>query len=571
MRFIGGAVLVSLFAIWSPASAQESLLDEWNKKITFSPEIMKLEGEGLHLRSPSRPWWDAFPRTASSPSNVAPFALTGNFEYSAEFRVEMLGLPGAPIRSESNAELSVLFPGAFNLMGINVGVRANEKDCFNVVRISQNHAGTHYNIMTFPRKSKTGKIRMRREGNAIIFNVVDGYDAREVELVRYPMDNAAPARPRLSIFQDRGISQPPIDVVFDPLTLRGEKVVREVDAFNTPPQVPRRENYPIQIDYSKNVAGVFQDFLYGDDKPNDNRAFKVEGSAIRVQPPVSPVYRKSDQGHYFLQSRYGLGGDFEISYRFAPEQYGPIGPDGYGSVALGMSLETESPIGSVGFSLGTDRGGVPRATCTRYSPSAKGGNWDTMVFPFPAPPGFPGLNKTLKPAQLTIRRTGSYLYYFRQIEGETAPVLLATVPFIPDPIKRVRIMVDMGGNASNAINGLMSDLSIKTEILNDPRRPKETPIAVKENETSKEPVVLESAPLPPVPERGGSSKMIFIVAGILLALGLVVVIVRKRKPAPAPAAPSKAAAAPKAVAPPKPAPKPAAPKPLPKPGEPKQN
>ena len=505
-------LLVSLLIVF-PAVGQEPLLDEFLSQMP-DKGIFQREAKGIRLKSAPLSWKAIFERPNTLWTCFAPFAMSGNFEISTSYNVTSLGVKDQPITDEGNAELSVWFPGYVGYLGINVGIRPQEKDCFNVLRASPDHNSVHFNIVTIPRKSNVGRMGFRRVEHEVIFFVCDGPNVPEVEVVRYPLHSRFNGTPRLSVYQGNGPVPVPVDVLFDQLTLKADQFLRGPEA-RTPQKIAAPpESYPIQIDYSKNIPGINQDFTRPSGKATDTTVFKAEGNTLRIQPPVSAVHRKEDQAHYYQQSRFSIAGDFELSFRFDVAQLGPIGPDGYGSCAVGMSIETESQIGSVSFSRGIDRRAGDRYSLTRYSPTSKGPNYDTFAFPTKAKAGL-----------LIFRRVGSEITFLAQESNQTELIELMRIPYVSVPIKRIRLYTDQGGSATNPINVVISDLKIKAGTIDDPKKI-QTPLPSK-TDGVQEPVILEAAPLE-LEKKKGTSKILFLVGGVLLIGGVILVLLKLR-------------------------------------------
>ena len=508
-KMVGITFFLSLW-ISVPASGQNSLLDELIPVDDLGKTVFQREAKGIRLKSPLLSWKSVFERPNPLWSHVAPFALGGNFEFSASYNVTALGVKGEPIIGEGNAELSLVNRGQAGLVGINVSVREREKDCFNIIRITSNRNGSHFNWVTLPRKSNVGRIGMRRVGNELLFEAADGLQAPMIELVRYPFDTSLTPNPRVSVNQGPGRVPIPVNILYDEMTLRADQIIRGPEANASPIPAKPPQSYPVQIDYSKNVAGILSDFS----KSNDSsKAFRVEGNVIRVQPPVSAKHNKADQGYYFHDSRFSFTGDFECSCRFEVTQFGPIGPDGYGSCAVGMTLETESALGSFSLCRGFERNGGHRFSFTRYSPTSAGGIWDTQAFSTNANTG-----------RLILRRTGSELTILVQ-EGDAGPLLeLARQPFIPGPMNRLRLLSDQGGSATTPVNMAISELSLKAGRIDDPNKI-QTPPAPK-SDANEEPIILDAAPREPV--KKGISKTILIGAVVFILGGLVLIVLKRR-------------------------------------------
>jgi hypothetical protein len=518
MRRLGGNTLTIGLLICFTAFGQEEILNEFLSK-NGNTSIFVREGKGIRLKTPPLTVMALLQPPNSLHNMITPFAVSGNFEYSANYHVTALSVKGKAIPAEGNAELSLWVPGYVGYIGINVGVRPNEKECFNILRIAQNSRGMHYNIITLPRKSDQGRIGMRRVGNEVIFTVSDGLKASPVEVVRYPLDTTIEAYPRLSAYQGNGPVPVNVNVLFDELILKADKIVRTGIRSPSPSKSP--ETYPMIIDYSKNVAGFFQDFTQQNGQPNDSRVFKVEENKLRVLPFVSPMHQQ-DNAYHMLQSRFGIAGDFEISFHIDVTKLGPIGPHGYGATSVGFNVETDSAIGSVNFGRGHERSGVSRYSLTRYSPTSKGGNWDTQTFPTSA-----------KSGTVILRRASSEIVLLAQDDGKTVPTELARIPFISGPIKQLRIYADQGGTTSNPIDVAISNIQIKAASVDDPKRiaGKNPEANVAKKDTTGETLVLESAPIAATPEKKGRSKLIYFGLGfaILLGAGLVVLRVRSAK------------------------------------------
>lgn len=516
MRRIAVIAIAIHFGLSFSAFGQNPLLDELLPKEVGRKSIFYPEGKGFRMESPkpSLTWLFQQPNTLWS--NTASYALGGNFEFSARYDVSAMGVKGEPITHEGNAELSLDARGRTGLLGINIGVRPDKKECFNILRYHHNPNGSHYNIITLPRKSNVGRIFMRREGDEITFEIADGPNAPLIEIVRYPFSATLSPNPRISIYQGNGRFPVPVNVLFDDVTLKADQILRGVEAKAAPPTLVPPKEYPIQIDYSNNPAGILADFRHTNDSA---KAFRLDGNVIRVQPPVAPTFKKGDPTYHYHDSWFSFTGDFECSFRYEVAQLGPIGPDGYGSCTVGMTLETESPIGSFSFGRGLDRRGGHRYSITRYSPTSLGGSWDTQAFPTRANTG-----------RIILRRTGKDLVFLVQEGDSNKEVELTRQPFVSTPIKRLRLLVDQGNNGTNPINVAISELSVKAGRIDEPEKiliPLPSPSKTTEAKTTiEEPVVLEAAPRPP--SRSGLYIGILIGGGVLVLLAVLIGVKRRR-------------------------------------------
>jgi len=131
----------------------------------------------------------------------------------------------------------------------------------------------------------------------------------------------------------------PVDVLFDNVRVKADRIVRGPQAGVVPRPAAPPLSYPIVLDYSKNPGGFMADFKHTDDK---SQTIRIEGDGLRIRPPTS-TYRKGDQGYYFRESRLSVVGDFEWSCDFDADRFGPFGVDGCGSCAVSIQLETRQP------------------------------------------------------------------------------------------------------------------------------------------------------------------------------------------------------------------------------------
>jgi hypothetical protein len=474
---------------------------------------IRSEAGGLRMQAPlqTQAEWQQSP--ARFQMLLGSKRIAGDFLWTATYDVIQLGPMGQPITAEGNAEVSLMDRnGGQGIYGINVGVRPNVRGCFNILRMeTKRDGGSHFGILTVPRKSDQGRIAMQRKGQELIFSVADGPDAVLKEVVRFPYLADAEPRFRALIYSGHGKDQMPVDILFKDVQVTADKLVEDSAAF----PVQRAMKPPaIKLDYQTNPTGILRDFPTTNDKAN---AIRVDGSALRIAPPVAPNYDRTLQGHHYRETKLSLAGDFECRYRYTIEKMGPITTNGYGSLAFGLSFESKGPLGSFSVTRGMARGEGQRYSISRYAPTSQGGHWDTKSF-------------RTQPMQATVivRRVGALIAVETQEDGKE-PVPLDTFPWDDRPIKALRILVDQGGDASNPVNVALENLSLAAERIEEAGRVfVNTPVEGAPANGAAGPVVLTEAP------KVARNKWLYLglaLAGVLLAIFVGVFWGRRRQQA----------------------------------------
>ena len=408
----------------------------------FAGAVARREGVGLRLTTPP-----PGPGVRRDHTAYTDYALVGDFELSATFHDLKVGRAGTNYAEEGNTELSLAEPGRGHT-GISVAVSPGFGKCFNVGRHGPDRGGMHWNTVHFPRKSDSGRVCLRRRGGELIFLVADGLNAPLVELVRHAADPRLHPIPRISTYQSHGKVPVPVDVFWTDFVIQSQSVVRGVEAQIPLTPLPVPQSYPVAIRYSSG-KDILADFPHG-----NGEAFRAEGVAVHAQPPIGPD-SKTGKAYWFLDSRYQVVGDFEVSALFAVQQLGPPGRAGYNSAAICFGLETGGPLGSV--SVGRAASRTDQAyTVTRYAPTKQGGTWDTQRVP-----------TTAKTVRIIMRRTGSELTLLTQEQGQSTPLELVRFPVTAGPIPRLRLLADQGGTPATPVDALISELTVKAERLTD--------------------------------------------------------------------------------------------------------
>ena len=458
-RFHPVVALIGLAAC-SPLRAQEPTAADFTSTNDLDKRVFVPEAAGFRLRTPEPKKPAAGAPKEASPATVGPtlwwldttYAADGDFEYSVSFAVTDLGAKTGTMPGEANAEMGVLGRGARGHMAINVNVDPKDGKRFSVVRISPNLGGQHFNIQAFPRKSDVGRLSVRRVKEEVIFLAADGADAPYKELVRYPYDPTVQPNFRLSAFHYQGVEANPVNVLFTDVRVKAERIVRGPQAGHIAAPAPPPPSYPMVLDYSRNPGGFLADFPHTDDK---SQTFRLEADGLRIRPPVSP-YRKGAQGYYYRESRYSVVGDLEWSCTYDADKFSPHGPEGYGSTAVGIQLESNTNLGSLALSVGATRTTPLRYGITRHSMTAKGGVWDTQE-----------IRNKFRKGTIILRRTGSVVTLLAQGDGDAEPFELCRQPWTSAPIKRLRLSTDQGGNCSNTVDVKLTDIRIKARSFLD--------------------------------------------------------------------------------------------------------
>jgi hypothetical protein len=421
--------------------------------------------------------------------------------------VKQLGEPNVPVKQEANAELSLVGVGRPGTFAINVGVRPEKGPCFNVFFAHPHSGGQHFNMLTFPRTSASGRLAMRREGAEILFLAADGPEAPLSELARLPCWPDLKAVLRLSAYQGSGPNPQPVDVTFSNMTLRADQILRGPQARQisaAAPAEPRK--YAHILDYSQKPGRILSDFSAGNDQSG---AFQVDDGGIRVHPPVKSEYRKDAATFYFRDSRFALEGDFEISLHYRVRAMGPYGREGTGSVSFSVVLQNDTRIGTISLGRSGSRDMPGRYGITKEIPTRTGLHYDSQH-----------LRTNANSGRMIIQRTGSEAVFLAQ-EGETPPRELSRVPFTSGPIGKVRLVAYQGSNCTNVLDVTFSDFVVKAErIIDGETNAPIAPIAAASPSTGggEESVVLDSMP------HQTSRKWLYLKIALLL-LGVVILFV----------------------------------------------
>jgi len=442
----------------SAARAEQDprLLDEFTSTNDAAKAVFTREAGGFRLNAPGPvPFLGGQMSNPTLPSLwllETTYAVAGDFEYAVDYDVRQIGPKGKPITTEANAEISTSSRGPHGYLGVNVNAMPDAPRCFRVVRSQPKLGGWHFNMTTYPRKSDTGRIALRRKGSEMSLLAADGPSEPLVELVRYPHDPRSSPNLRMSAYQGNQITRVPVNVLFGNVTVRADKFVRGPEAGSSQPRVPPRTTYPVTIDYSRKPGSILTDFNHSND---NGKAFRVEGEGLRVQPPTLAQHKAGANAYWYRDSKFSLSGDFEVAVNFDVTKLGPVGREsGYRTASVSIGLQTDGPIGSVNFSRGLSDTGQ-RYSITRHSPTKAGPSWDTMIFPTKADKG-----------RLVLRRVGAELTFLVE-EGTVYAELLRT-PWVTGPIPRLRLNADQGGTAVTPVNVLLTDFTVRAEGLLDP-------------------------------------------------------------------------------------------------------
>lgn len=500
--------LLAVALLAAPRVAAQTPLDEFPFEKDPRKSAVKREGSGVRMATPAKSPDVPAARLPRIWDIESPFGMRGDFEISANYDVTQFGVNGEAYFGEGNAEITTSRWSIPGFLGINVGARPGRGDCFNILRIESNARGTHYNIITLPRKSKQGRIGMQRKGAEMIFMVADGPNEPFEEVIRYPCSPTDTPRMRLSAFQGQAKDPMPVDVLFDKFEIKAERFLRGTEIQNFPQAELAVPAFPMKIDYGSDAAKMLSDFGKANDGSN---SFRLVGNAIRVKAPVEAVYRKEASAHHYRSNNFALAGDLECSFKYEVKQFGPIGKDGYGSVALGLSLETGGPLGSFQISRGMERNEGHRYSLTRYSPSTAGGKFDTQ-----------SVKTTAMSGEMTIRRIGAEAVVLVK-EGDAPPKELWRFPIAPGTIKGIRLLADQGGSITNALEADVTGMTFQAMRIGDPA--KIDSVKPESVQAAAVPQVLEGAP------RTASRKWVYLGggAGLFLVLLLLTLILSKRR------------------------------------------
>jgi hypothetical protein len=454
-------LLLALF-LEAKAFTQEALLEGFT---TNDPTgtVFRREGKGFRLRPPD-PSAQKAPARANSHWQLGfPLALEGNFEVIVRFEVERLGPKEGPPPFKSNAEMLLKMSGIEGHYAINVASDAQVKEgpnCFKISRVEPFNQTLHYHIVSFPRKSNKGRIGLRREGSQLIYLAADGPEAPLKELIRFPYDSRLKPQLGLAAFQGSGSTLMPVNVLFSEFGIKAEQLLRGELSQTTFVPSDGLSDCPVVLNYDGQPARFLSDTSRSNDRLG---VFKVEGNAIRVQPPASATHQKGVNAHWFRYLKYEVAGDFEWSAWFDIKTMGPPAKEGYGSVACCLAMQTEGALGAISFGRGCARGSGQGYSLTRSCPSANGTIYETLRFPTQADQG-----------RLIVRRTGEQIDFLVEEEKGGATKPLYRTFAIMDPAMKFRVLADQGGTNAGPIDLLWSQMKIKAHSLRENGRLVET-------------------------------------------------------------------------------------------------
>ncbi len=510
-RFASLLFAIILTTIFSSITfGQENLVDGFNPADGPKNKVFTREGTGIRIKTPPTPPNIPFvKRNQNFWINNSVFILAGNFEVFVDFDVKQIGPKQGLAPNESNVELAVQENSPNSTYGINLNVDAKGKT-FKVLRMEPGSKGAHYNVFTFPRNSDKGKIGIRREGSEIIFLASEKPGETPKELVRLPYDSHAEPKLRITGFQGNGPVPMPLDVLLSDFAIKSDRILKEKDPKTPRPKAFNPESYPIRLEYGKKTERMLTDLK----KSNDtNQVFKLEGSGIRVKPPVTTASNGQNYpGYWFHDSVYDLDGDFEISVRFDVNKLVPAQMGGYGSVSFAIGLETDGPMGSISFGRGASRTDGQRISITRYNPSSAGQHWDTQVFQYAPTKG-----------RLCLRKNGGQLFFLAEGEGNPEMKLFQCPAIASTPV-RFRISADQGGTNAGELDLLISDISVAGTNITENGKPVKSIRSSSSGIPTLDPAADSPAPTSP-------RKWLFLVlgGGLVSALGVAVFLIWRNK------------------------------------------
>jgi len=381
---------------------------------------------------------------------MSDFSLAGDFEVSFDFKVDRIGDADGNSPFEANAEVSLYGNSRFSIYGINVNNDPKGRT-YKVVRFEPTLTGTHFNLISFPRTSDQGRIHLRRVGTELVFLVSEKPEETPVELVRLPYGGNEEPRLRLSAYQGTGTRPMEVDVLFDSVSIKGAIPSPVRPQPLPPPGVNLQPSFPINLDYTGKANHLLSQWRNSNDQ---GPALMVENGELRVRPPhpTQPGSANS-QTYWYRESEFTLEGNFRVSAHYDNTSLEPHPKLGYGSVNVGIGLETNKPQGSITFGRGAERGSGQRFRITRYHPTKAGRHWDTLSFPA----------KTAK-GTLILQKHGETLMFLVQEEGGTE-VELFRCPAIQAAPVRLRVSVDQGGTPEGKVDLLLSGIRVEADSL----------------------------------------------------------------------------------------------------------
>ncbi len=459
---------VAVYFLVGLARAQENPIESLPARLVQEAAFQR-EGQGIRICPTSPDCAEGSMRYQNHWLLEFPLALSGSFEAAASFHVNQMGKADCPLASACNAEMILQTRDIEGHYGISIAFDpqlGSDPSCFKVSRAEPCPEGLHFQILSFPRKSKEGRVVIRRAGSQLVFLAADGRDAALKELVRFPYDSRVEPCLGLAAFQGNGTDPMPVDVNLWKIEVKAEKVLKGPQlqkAFVAKIDVG---DYPGMVDY-RNQPGQ----LLGDtDRSTVNRGegFHLEGSDLRVCPPVCPGDLKGASSFWARDWKYGVQGDFELSTDFHVRAMGPPAPDGEAPVGVFLGMETAGPLGSIYFGRG----------CAKSHGPARHGQGYMIKRTFPAAASL-GADGNIDPSvvhetihfpkravrgKLILRRVGEEIHFLVEEEKGEEKILYKTFA-ITDPAMKLRIIADQGGSPSTAIDVNLSRIILKANVL----------------------------------------------------------------------------------------------------------
>jgi len=425
--------------------------------------VFRLEGQDLRIRAPSTGMVDWF--QPNSPFHwllETRERMNGDFTVGFDFEVIRFGPAQGPLPGEGNVELALLGESQATLYGINVHAGPSFPSGFRVIRYDPLPAetrATHAQFLNFPRQHPRGRLEIQRKGDQVLFLVRDGTSNQLKELVRFPYPSSQRPRIRISTYQG-GKNKTYVDMKLSHLALTNGPQMPQSPS-EPPVRTQPSESHPFAwvIDHSHQPAAALN---YWKPASDAGQAFRIEGDLLRVNPPVGSVYTPAAQAFWHRETDWSLRGDFEIDLAYQLTRLKPAGPEGFGVVTLGFSLESYGPLGSVTFGRAESASQGSLFTIVRHAPTATGGAWDTLRFPAKSDQG-----------RLVLRRVGGELLFLVSEASDpgvdqgsqgTLRELFRTPALETFPLK-LRLSADQGANTTSHMDALITGVRLKAESL----------------------------------------------------------------------------------------------------------
>lgn len=441
-----------LGALQGLAHSQEVSLSFFRPLNDPGGKVFSEEGKGIRIKAMGLGPVEMF-RQQSIPFHwilESRTSLGGDFEVTADYKIQQLGPANGKLLGEGNAEISLVGEHGQSIYGINVHGDQRTPKAIRVVRFEISPQGLHPQFLTFPRTSEEGRLSIRREGAQVLFLAADGPGAEWKELVRFPYEKNLHPDLRISAYQGPGLLRTPVDVLLSNISVRADKLLKVHGNRETPVSSQSTSpSYPYSLELVKTPGkSVLQ--WQGNDSV---QSFTADEQGVRIRPPVGTRYSKDAPGYWFREPEWSLEGDFEVAASYRVDRMEPAGPEGFHSVNIGLGIESYGPLGSFTLGRGVSKWNGPEFSLSRHTKTSQGDAWDMHHSKSKTPSG-----------KLIVRRVGERVFFLVEEEG-SAPREIFHCPAIDSPVLKVRLSANLGANNTSVLDLLLTELTVKAQKL----------------------------------------------------------------------------------------------------------